>query len=567
MGFGTALPHLRTMIDKFPYGKAPFWLFVAAIVSSVLLLAVSKSASERPDLISVTFTGAHYDAYRQAIPRFEREHHVKVDVELTHWSSLQSRLQNAILANTDVPDLVEMLEGSLGFFTRGPRAEVGLIDLTEKIHSEGIDKRVVASRFSLWTTLGRNYGIPHDVHPVMLAYRRDIVEQLGIDVKDLDTWDKFVQVGRRITKDKDGDGVIDQYMIDLPYGGNWGLILLLLQRGGGLFDEHGNVIFDSEETAQVVEWYLHQTLSKDKIATDCGWAQPQMKAMSDGLALFFITPDWRSKAYESDTPHLADKMALMPMPAWSKGGRRTSVWGGTGLVITKRTKHPELAWELAKFLYFDKQELGQRYRKTNIIPPFKEAWNLPEFSEPNPYYSNQPIGKLYAELAPQTPPTYSAAVDSLARASLDQAYSRVAQYYKANGDVGLMEKIRAELRSRQIECAKWLSATRCFTARMRHESAAAASSQGLCPIIVLDAVPLAHGRVLHLPVYQRGRTNLLPYEWPSQSRVHRAGQFPLPARRCHFSYRALEHYLICDCVRLPATPLVNGAGAALEPWQ
>ena len=78
------------MISKFPYGKAPFWLLVMAIVSTVLLLALGKSAKERPDLILVTFTGAHYDAYRQAIPRFEREHNVKVDVELTHWSSLQS---------------------------------------------------------------------------------------------------------------------------------------------------------------------------------------------------------------------------------------------------------------------------------------------------------------------------------------------------------------------------------------------------------------------------------------------------------------------------------------------
>jgi arabinosaccharide transport system substrate-binding protein len=280
----------------------------------------------------------------------------------------------------------------------------------------------------------------------MLAYRRDIIEQLGINVEELDTWDKFVQVGRRITKDKDGDGVVDQYMMDIPYGGNWGLIMLMLQRGGQLFDAKGNVVFDSAETAEVIDWYLHQTRGPNRIMTDCGATQLLMKAMRDGLVLFFVTPDWRSRAFETDMPGLAGKMALMPMPAWTPGGRRTSVWGGTGLVITKRTKHPELAWELAKFLYFDKAELGQRYKRTNIIPPFKEAWNLPEFSEPNPFYSNQPIGKMYAELAPQTPPQYSAVGDGLARSSLDQAYSRVAQYYKAHGDEGLTEKIRFELK-------------------------------------------------------------------------------------------------------------------------
>ena len=35
---------------------------------------------------------------------------------------------------------------------------------------------------------------------------------------------------------------------------------------------------------------------------------------------------------------------------------------------------------------------------------------------------------------------------TLARANLDQAYSRVAEYYKAQGDDGLMDKIRFELK-------------------------------------------------------------------------------------------------------------------------
>jgi arabinosaccharide transport system substrate-binding protein len=435
------------MIEKFPYGKAPFWLLVIAMVSSITMLAVSKrAAARRPDLLLVTFTEAHYDAYRQAIPKFEREHHVKVDIEMAHWSSLQSRLQNAILADADVPDMAEMLEDSLGFFTTGPVADVGIVDFTDRFRAEGIDKKVVASRFSLWTAHGRYYAIPHDVHPIMLAYRRDLVEKLGIDVRQLDTWDKFTDVGRHITKDKDGDGVVDQYMLDLPDSGNWALLALVLQHGGSRFDANGNVTLDSEDTVQVIDWYVHQTQGPTKIATDCGWSQPLVKAMTDGLALFVITPDWRSRAFEMEAPLLSGKMALMPLPAWKPGGRRTSVWGGTGLIITKRTKHPELAWELAKYLYFDKSALGERYRKTNIIPPIKEAWDLPEFSTPNPYYSNQPIGKMYAALAAETPTKYSSVVSNMANAALDQTFSRAVLYYKAHGDKGLLDEIRTELK-------------------------------------------------------------------------------------------------------------------------
>lgn len=433
------------MIDKFPYGKAPFWLFAVALGSTLLLAFTRGERPERPDLVLAIFAEQHIPAYKRAIPHFERTRNVRVTTQLVNWQSLQTRVQNALLADTEVPDMLEIAEGSLGFFTRGPREDIGFLDLTDRIHGEGYYDRMVASRFSLWTARGRIYALPHDVHPVALAYRRDIVEALGIDVKSLDTWEAFVEVGRRVTGDRDGDGVLDQYMLDLPYDGSWGLLILIVQRGGQLFDAEGRVAFNSEVTEDTIVWYLEQTHGPRKIAYECGWGQPLLKAMTDGLALFYWTPDWRSYLYQKDVPGLKGKMGIMPLPAWEKGGRRTSVWGGTGLTITKRTKRPDLAWDLAKTLYFDQKELGQRFTQTNIIPPLRDAWNLPEFATPNAYYSGQKIGLLYAELAAESPPFYSAPLDAAARAKLNEAFGRALEYYEDNGTRGLREKVRREL--------------------------------------------------------------------------------------------------------------------------
>jgi arabinosaccharide transport system substrate-binding protein len=149
--------------------------------------------------------------------------------------------------------------------------------------------------------------------------------------------------------------------------------------------------------------------------------------------------------FQEEVPSLKGKMALMPMPAWQPGGRRTSVWGGSGLMITKATKNPELAWALAKFLYFDTAELGKRFQATNILPVLKDAWNLPEFDRPNPYWSNLPIGKMYVALAPETPPVYSSPIDPQARTKLDEAFMRSAEHYAKHGEAGLMEAIRGNL--------------------------------------------------------------------------------------------------------------------------
>jgi arabinosaccharide transport system substrate-binding protein len=434
-----------SLIDKYPYGKAPFALLVIAIVSVGLRLATARRHEERPDLVVVTHTDSHYESYRRAIPRFEREHGVKVQLQRTNWASLQARLQNAMLAGTEVPDLAELFEGSMGYFTRGPVEDFGVMDLTDRLQRDGLTDRMVQSRFSLWSARGRIYGLPHDVHPVMLAYRTDLVAKLGIDVSQLDTWDKFVEVGERISRDGDGDGVIDHYMIDLRFDGNWSLGALMLQRGGQFFDPQGNVAFATEDTAELIRWYILRSRGPNTIAYDCGWGQPVAKAMIDGLVVFQWTPDWRSWVFQDEVPSLKGKMALMPLPAWKPGGRRTSVWGGTGLMIMKATKNPELAWELAKFLYLDKAEVGKRFQAMNIVPVLKDAWDMPELDQPNPYWSNLPIGRMYAALAPETPAVYSSPVDAQARTKLDEAYGLSVDHYRRYGEAGLMDAIRANL--------------------------------------------------------------------------------------------------------------------------
>jgi len=158
------------MIERFPYGKAPFWLLALALASSLLLIATRQRAAEsRPQLTFATFAPQHYDAYKRVLPEFERKHGVKVGMQLVDMRALQTRLQNAMLAHAEVPDVVELVSGSMGYFTRGPIKDVGLLDLGERIAREDYRRRIVPSRFSQWETRGKLFGIPHDVHPVMLV--------------------------------------------------------------------------------------------------------------------------------------------------------------------------------------------------------------------------------------------------------------------------------------------------------------------------------------------------------------------------------------------------------------
>ncbi len=78
----------------------------------------------------------------------------------------------------------------------GPIEAVGFVDLTDRLAKDGLLERINTPSFSPWSSRGRVFGLPHDVHPVMLGYRADIVEAAGIDVSKIETWDDFERIMR-----------------------------------------------------------------------------------------------------------------------------------------------------------------------------------------------------------------------------------------------------------------------------------------------------------------------------------------------------------------------------------
>jgi arabinosaccharide transport system substrate-binding protein len=436
---------------NFPFGRAPLAILIVSLVSGLWVFGLSPNGFDgrKPDLVLATFVKEQAEAYKAALPKFEKQYGVKVQVELVDQKALQDRLQSAMQIGAEVPDMVELMYNTLGLFTRGPVDDVGFLDLTDRVKRSGLYERVVSSRFSKWASMGHFFALPHDVHPVMLAYRRDLIEQLGIDVSKLTTWDQFARVGRRVVAQSRGpDGTPAHFMMDLPSDGNDILILLMEQNGGSLFDAQGRVALDSPRTLQVVLWFVKATNGKTRIGYPCGQGQSFDRALIDGLVLFVSCPDWRSNVIENEVPMLRGKLALMPLPAWNEGGRRTSSWGGSGLAITRQCRNPDLAWKLAMYLYYDPDQLGQRFLATHILPPLKEAWKRPEYSMPSAFYGGQSLGQAYSQLATDVPEQHDSAYTAQAEAKLSQAFAAIGEYYNEHGEDGLKEFAQAELKRR-----------------------------------------------------------------------------------------------------------------------
>ena len=430
-------------MNLFPFGKAALSILVLTVLAG-LWLAAKPAAHQHATLTYWTFAKPHYEAYQKALPAFEKAHPgVTVDLELVSNTALASRLQAALLANLDVPDLCEVEISQAGGLFRGPQKDIGFTDLTDRLHQTGLYDQMVQARFSPYTSRGRIFGLPHDVHPIQLAYRRDLFKKLGIDPNKLKTWDEFTAVGRRVTVPG------KRYMIQLSDSdAGLGLEVGLFQRGGGYFDSFGNCIMDNAIAVQTMQWYVPLVAGPHPIGRDIGGVSGQFltQSVEDGYLLCLICPDWRCKGIEDDMPRLSGKMALMDLPTAGPGGNPTSTWGGTMVGITKHCKNQELAWELAKYFYTDPAQLVDRYRNLEIIPPFKGAWNQPVFQEPHAYWSSQKIGARYVALAPYVPFQYTSPAVVTAKDKLSEAMVSCIQYYNAHGDTGFEPFIRARLK-------------------------------------------------------------------------------------------------------------------------
>ncbi|NKB67420.1 MAG: extracellular solute-binding protein [Candidatus Latescibacteria bacterium] len=430
---------LSRLEEYLPFGKAPIIILLVTLAAGLFLL-FQPVPDNTATMRLWTFARNHAIPYQEATPAFEAKNPgTKLDVQLVHGEAVTSRLRAAFWADLDVPDLVEVEIGRAGSFFRGPVEEVGFIDLLPILRRTGYYDRIVKTRFAPYTNRGRIFGLPHDVHPVMLAYRRDLFEEAGIDVEKLDTWEKFIAAGRRLTVPG------KRYMIELSDSNSGHFEMFLFQRDGGYFDIDGNLIMDSETVYETLLFFTPLVAGQQRIASDLGSGRVFTQAVEQGYFLSFVCPDWRSKIAETDIPRMAGKMALMPLPAVAPGGRRTSTWGGTMLGITKACPDPELAWAVAEHMYFNKAELAERFAQTNILPPLKDAWELDAFKEPRPYWSGQPLGALYAGLAEEVPPQYTTPFIETAKAKMSEVISACAAYYRSNGDEGFAQFARTRL--------------------------------------------------------------------------------------------------------------------------
>jgi arabinosaccharide transport system substrate-binding protein len=447
---------LRAWFGRF-FSPGALVILTIAVVTSAIVASLPKR--QITGLPMWTFATTHFQSYIPRLVLWNQAHpDERFDIQLLQGNALERRMLAGFLAGTPVAEVIEAELSIASKAFLGPVKDVGFVDLTQRLHDEGIYDQINTPSFSPSTSRGHIFGLPHDVHPVLLAYRSDIVEAAGIDVIKIETWDDYFRIMHPLMRDFDGDGRPDRFLLSAGPARPDSLQIMLLQAGGTFFDANDRPALNTPRNAYVMARMTTWFTGPARVCVDVNpLTASGFRQSLDGVSIATMMPDWLAGAWKKDNPRIGGKLKLMPLPAWEKGGLRTSVYGGTMIGIAKTSRHFEQDWAFVKYLYLAPAQAENLFKTVNIITPVKTLWSQSYYDEPDPFFSGQPSGRLYIQQAPFVPTRSSSPYMSTALADMVgvmvqlQAYADNNRIYDVARLTAKAQELLDQVQSRMLQ--------------------------------------------------------------------------------------------------------------------
>lgn len=425
-----------------------------------------------------TFARLHHEMYVPLSQEWNKQHPDEpLRVSLFGVQAMEQRLLSSFMSGVVSAELLEVERPMSSRAFAGPLESVGFTDLTHLVERDNLRSKIHPAAFKPWTMQGHIFGIPHDLHPVMLGYRADIVEAAGIDVSQIETWDDFVRVLSPLLYDANGNRRNDRHLLNIWETHATTFEMLAMQAGGGLVNEQGLPTLDHPANARVLAQVAEWITDKERVAGDAPYFTASgNQLLLDGFVLASFVPDWMCNVWRKEIPQLGGKVKLMPLPAWDKGGRRTSVWGGTMLGISRDAPNQDRLWEIAKHLYLSKEVATRLYKEGDIVTPVREYWSDPMYDQPDPYFRDQKRGRMYINLADQVPDRFNSPFAQMAQVRFQSAASELVAYARSQGKTKreeLIEKAKELVAQAQADVMLHVNRNRFYAERAKANQSAA----------------------------------------------------------------------------------------------
>jgi arabinosaccharide transport system substrate-binding protein len=372
---------------------------LALAVLALAGLTRDAQAAEKRKVTLWSFAQNNVDEYVKRKAEVEKKFDIELDIQVVPQDAFVQKLQAVMKDGQGAPDAIEWMIENNRILNANPKKSL-VIPLDEYVAKSAEFKKVVPGRVAWVTYGGHTYGLPHDVHPVILIYNDTLWKAVGVDVAKIETWDEFFEASKKLTAEKK-DGKPLHYA--LP-SGNDGLgntmFMIWQQTGSQILDKDGKPTFTSPEfSAYVTKWFDWY-----KTGAFTAWDWGNFKALlANGTLASYTSPDWwvpqvTLAATGVDGDSKVEKkyeFRIRSLPVYKKGGPTSASWGGSFMAIPKTTKDPAFVYKVIEYLEYDPGALKARW-ETSMLPPFQEVWSDPMFQAPDSQkrFGGQSLGQI-----------------------------------------------------------------------------------------------------------------------------------------------------------------------------
>ncbi|HEV2830151.1 MAG TPA: extracellular solute-binding protein [Pyrinomonadaceae bacterium] len=204
---------------------------------------------------------------------------------------------------------------------------------------------------------GHFYQVPWKSNPIMVLYNTRLLREAGVSSLPT-TYSEFLSAAARVTRDRNGDGQIDQWMLTIDFLPLWYkrlfdfLPLYLAASNGQNLLEGRQVRFENEASVAAFR-FLHECFAK-------GYAPRQNfqgDAFLDGrVAARFVGPNSVGHLERYRPADFEYEYGVIPRPD-AATGQPVSYADPKSIVIFKTCQHPREAWEFIKFIISKQNDL------------------------------------------------------------------------------------------------------------------------------------------------------------------------------------------------------------------
>lgn len=148
-----------------------------------------------------------------------------------------------------------------------------LLDITEYV--ESFEDRLVPGALDQLYYKGKIYCLPMDLRPQLLFYNNNIFEEYGIDPAEMETFEGYIEVGRKLQEASNGEvylSFVDPGLYTWRY---WGRRGLMPQAQARIWDDEGNVVIDTDPGARLAFETL-QTMHEEGLLYNSTVFQPPL---------------------------------------------------------------------------------------------------------------------------------------------------------------------------------------------------------------------------------------------------------------------------------------------------